>query len=54
MGRQTLFKKALGYYTLHNEELLKAGYIVVEDTEEYTVYDKPENEKPKDTKPNPQ
>lgn len=37
---QKLFKHVIGYYELHKQELLAAGYVITQDTEEYTLFEK--------------
>lgn len=34
---QTLHKAATGYYNLHREELLKAGWVIKKETDEILV-----------------
>ena len=40
VDKQTVYKSSGGYYTVHNDDLLKKGYVVVKDTRELTVYEK--------------
>lgn len=45
MDRQTVYKESMGYYQIHSERLLKDGYKITEDTPEYTVFEKQDEDK---------
>jgi hypothetical protein len=38
---QKVYKANTGYYAIQKEALQKEGYIIVEDTDLYTVFEKP-------------
>lgn len=38
MDRQTIYKEASEYYRIHSEILLKKGYVIIEDTKDYSVF----------------
>jgi len=41
--RVTLYKSSPGYYTIHKENLLKAGYKIEKDDKEKTIFTKEDN-----------
>lgn len=51
MDRQTVYKSAEGYYQIHRELLLKKGYVITQDTIDYTVFE--ERDRAPDNKPEP-
>lgn len=51
MDRQTVFKSAEGYYQIHRELLLKKGYRITSDTNDYTVFEL--GDRAPDNKPEP-
>jgi len=43
--KQTVYKESYQYYLIHKEKLLKNGYKITEDTKEYTVFEKKDDNK---------
>lgn len=41
MDKQTIYKSSAGYYQIHRDILLKRGYKIIEDNNEYTVFEGP-------------
>lgn len=39
MDRQTIYKSGGQYYDIHSKELLERGYIIVEETDEYAIFE---------------
>jgi hypothetical protein len=44
MDKQTVYKEGGQYYQIHRERLLKEGYQITQDTKEYTVFEKEDNQ----------
>jgi len=45
IDKQTIFKKSYQYYLIHKDKLLKNGYKITEDTKEYTIFEKKDDNK---------